>query len=153
MPQRRTAEPPMESAKNAWTEVAKAEKDLVAAATRTVERVPAPVDVIDSALVFAAKILRGQRDALVPLLEGVGPKRRTGEPALTPAADAVKSAFDLAESVVETQRKVLRGLVETVTPPLARHAETRKAAGSAAGRRTVARRASARPATKKGARA
>ena len=58
----------------------------------------------------------------------------------------VKAAFDLAEGVVETQREVLRGLVETVTPPLARHAEGRARAATASGPRTTARhrRASSR---------
>ena len=153
MPQPRTAQAQAQSVKKAWKEVAKVEKDLVATATKTVERVPAPVDVIDSALVFATRILRGQRDALVPLLEGVGPKRRSGEPALTPAAHAVKNAFDLAEDVVETQRKVLHDLVETVTPPLARHAAARKPAISSTGRRPAAKRAPARPAGKRAARA
>jgi hypothetical protein len=58
-----------------------------------------------------------------------------------------KAAFDLAESVVETQRKVLRGVVETVTPPLARHAEGRARAATAE-RRTTARRTPVRLARK-----
>jgi hypothetical protein len=124
MPKASTENKPR-SLREAWVEVAKVERDVVGTATRAVERVPAPVDVYDSALLFATRVLRGQRDALVPLLQGVGPKTRTGEPSLKSAAEAVKDAFDLAESVVETQRKLLRGLIETVTPPLARHAEPR----------------------------
>jgi hypothetical protein len=144
----RRAKPQPRSLEDAWAEAAKLEKDVIGTATRAAERMPAPVDVVDSSLLFAAKILRGQRDALVPLLQGVGPKTRKGEPALTPAAEAVKAAFDLAESVVETQRKVLRGLVETVTPPLARHAEGRARAATASGPRTTARRTPVGPARK-----
>lgn len=139
MPKTRTEKKP-QSLKDAWLEVARAEKDLVGTATRAVERVPAPADVYDTALLFATRVLRGQRDALVPLLQGVGPKTRAGEPALKTAAEAVKDAFDLAESVVETQRKVLRGLVETVTPPMARHAEPRAKAPAARVRRPTAAR-------------
>ena len=149
MPKARATKTQPSSVKEAWAEVAKVERDLVGAATRTAERMPAPVDVMDSALLFASRILRGQRDALVPLLEGVGPKRRKGEPALASAADAVKGAFDMAESVVQTQRKVLHGLVETVTPPMARHAVVRKAAGTSSARRPAAQRAAARPASKR----
>ena len=139
MPTTRTEKKPR-SLKQAWGEVAKAEKDLVGTATSAVERVPAPADVYDTALVFTTKLLRGQRDALVSLLQGVGPKTRTGDPALKTAAEAVKDAFDLAESVVETQRKVLGGLIETVTPPLARHAAPRVKAPTARVRRPAAAR-------------
>jgi hypothetical protein len=106
-----------------WSDIAKFEAGLIGTATKAVERVPSPADMLDSALVFAANTLKSQRKALVPLLKGVSPKGRKGEAILPSAADAVAAAYDLAERVVETQRKVLRGLVETVTPPLARHAE------------------------------
>ncbi len=105
-----------------WSEIAKDEAAAIGAATRAVERVPAPADMVDKALVFAANTLKSQREALVPLLEGVTPKRRKGETYLPSAAAAVSAAYELAERIVETQRKLLHGLVEAVTPPLARHA-------------------------------
>lgn len=143
----RTAKREPKTVKEAWAEVASVEKDVLGSATRVAERMPAPVDVIDSSLLFATKMLRAQRDALVPLLQGVGPKTGKGKPALTPAAEAVHAAFDLAESIVETQRKVLRGLVETVTPPLARHAH-RPAKATTRPRRVPSGRAPARRARK-----
>jgi hypothetical protein len=149
MPKPRSAKPQPPSVKDALAAVAKVEKGVIGTATRAAERAPAPVDVVESSLLFASRILREQRDALVPLLQGVGPKTRTGKPALRPAAEAVKAAFDLAESVVETQRQLLRGLLETVTPPLARHADDQAKAVTATGRRTPARRTPVRPARKK----
>lgn len=108
--------------KNTWSEIAKDEAAAIGAATRAVESVPAPADMVDRALVFAAKTLKSQREALVPLLRGVTPKNRLDGVRLPAAAAAVSRAYLLAESIVETQRKLLRGLVEAVTPPLARHA-------------------------------
>lgn len=108
------------------------------AATEVVESVPAPVDVIDGALAFAAKTLKAQREALVPLLESVTPKMATGR-AVPTVADVVASAYGLAERVLETQRKALRGMIETVTPPLSKHVSKANGA-SATPKRTVARR-------------
>ncbi|HVD01245.1 MAG TPA: hypothetical protein VNG93_08860 [Candidatus Dormibacteraeota bacterium] len=105
-----------------WNEIANDEKAFIGAATKAVERVPAPEDMVDSALLFAARTLTSQREALVPLLEGVTPTPRKGAKPHSSAAVAVSSAYGLAERVVETQRKLLRGLVEAVTPPLTRHA-------------------------------
>ena len=99
-----------------WTNIARTEERVLNAATEVVEAVPAPVDVIDSALSFAAKTLKAQREALVPLLESVTPRMATGRSVPT-VADAVASAYGLAERVLETQRKALRGMIETVTPP------------------------------------
>jgi len=107
---------------NTWSEIAKEEATFITAATKAVERVPAPVDMVDRALDFAARTLKSQREALVPLLDGVTPKGRRGTKARPSAAAAVSAAYDLAERVVETQRKLLHGLIEAVTPPLARHA-------------------------------
>jgi hypothetical protein len=58
----------------------------------------------------------------VPLLDGVAPKVRKGAKARPSAAAAVSAAYDLAERVIETQRKLLHGLIEAVTPPLGGHA-------------------------------
>ncbi|HVC04723.1 MAG TPA: hypothetical protein VND88_08600 [Candidatus Acidoferrales bacterium] len=121
-----------------WTNIARTEERVLNAATEVVEAVPAPVDVIDSALSFAARTLKAQREALVPLLESVTPRMATGRSVPT-VADAVASAYGLAERVLETQRTALRGMIETVTPPLAKHVRT--ANGSAATpKRSVARR-------------
>jgi hypothetical protein len=105
-----------------WSGIAKEEATLISAATKAVERVPAPADMVDRALVFAANTLKSQREALIPLLDGVAPKSRKGAKPRRSTAAAVSAAFDLAERVVETQRKLLHGLIEAVTPPLARHA-------------------------------
>lgn len=113
--------------RDGWSEIAKEEAALIGAATKAVERVPAPADMVDKALVFAANTLKSQRQALVPLLEGVTPTRRKGARGPS-AASAVSAAYDLAERVVETQRRLLRGLIEAVTPPLAQHATTVRAA-------------------------
>lgn len=129
----------------AWTEIAKDEKAFIGAATKAVERVPAPADMVDSALLFAARTLKSQREALVPLLEGVSPRPRKGAKPHSSAAIAVSGAYDLAERVVETQRKLLRGLVEAVTPPLAGHAPKAHVAVHAA----PARRAPRKRAVKK----
>src|SRR5579859_6576167 len=94
---------------NTWSEIAKDEASFISAATEVVERVPAPVDMVDRALDFAAKTLKSQREALVPLLDGVTPKGRRGTKARPSAAAAVSAAYDLAERVVETQRKLLHG--------------------------------------------
>ena len=135
----RTAKHPV---KDAWTEIARDEKSLIGAATSAVERIPAPADMVDRALVFAARTLRSQREALVPLLEGVTPKSRKGSRSRNSAAEAVSAAYDLAERVVETQRKLLGGLVEAVTPPLARHApKAHVAVHAAPARRTTRKRA------------
>jgi hypothetical protein len=150
---KRTARRPL---RDTWSEIeSEIEKDeaaMIGAATRAVERVPAPADVVDHALVFAAKTLRSQREALVPLLEGVTPKGRKGTSRRSSAAAAVSSAYDLAERVVEAQRKLLRGLVEAVTPPLARHAaKTRRVAKASAPRRTTRKRAPAHRTAKRAA--
>jgi hypothetical protein len=108
--------------KTAWAELAKDEAAAIGAATKAVERVPAPADMIDRALEFTANTLKSQREALVPLLKGIKPIGRRGGVRLPNAASAVSSAYLLAESIVETQRKLLRGMVEAVTPPLARRA-------------------------------
>jgi hypothetical protein len=118
MPKKRTTKVAL---KDTWSEIEKNEAAAIGAATRAVERVPAPADMVDRALVFAANTLKSQREALVPLIEGVTPKPRKGT-RLPSAATAVSSAYELAERIVETQRKLLRGLIEAVTPPLARHA-------------------------------
>jgi hypothetical protein len=125
---KKTSRTPRRSIDEAWTEIAKDEKALIGAATRAVERVPAPADMVDSALLFAARTLKSQREALVPLLDGVTKTGRKTVKPHSPAAVAVSAAYDLAERVVETQRKVLHGLVEAVTPPLARHAPKAHAA-------------------------
>lgn len=123
---------------NTWSEIAKEEESLIEAATEVVERVPSPADMVDRALAFAANTLKSQREALVPLLEGVTPKGRKGAKARPSAADAVSAAYDLAERVVETQRKLLHGLIEAVTPPLARHApKSRSTTKAAHARRTT----------------
>ena len=130
-----------------WTNIARTEERVLNAATGVVEAVPAPADVIDSALSFAAKTLKAQREALVPLLESVTPRMATGGSVPT-VADAVASAYGLAERVLETQRKALRGMIETVTPPMAKHVRT--ANGTAATpKRTVARRPVRAVATRK----
>jgi hypothetical protein len=125
---RRAVKPEDRLLKEPWSEIARDERAVLKAVTKVVETVPAQADVIDSALAFAVRILKSQREALVPLLEDVTPKLTAGG-TLPSAADAVKSAYGLAERVLETQRTALRGLVETVTPPLARHAK--KANGTA----------------------
>jgi hypothetical protein len=125
---------------NTWSEIAKEEATFIAAATEAVERVPSPADMVDRALVFAANTLKSQREALVPLLEGVTPKGRKGAKARPSAAAAVSAAYDLAERVVETQRKLLHGLIEAVTPPLARHAPKSRATAKAAQARRVTRK-------------
>jgi hypothetical protein len=140
---------PRRTLNSTWSEIAKDEALAIGAATRAVERVPAPADMVDRALVFAAKTLKSQREALVPLLEGVTPKRRKGSTSLPYAAKAVSAAYDLAERVVETQRKLLRGLVEAVTPPLARHASRSRVVTKAVrARRTPRKRASTHRAAK-----
>lgn len=108
--------------KKTWSEIAKDEASAIGAITKAVEKVPAPADMVDKALVFAAKTLKYQREALVPLLKGIGPKRRRDGSRLPSAASAVSSAYLLAENIVETQRRLLHGVVEAVTPPAARHA-------------------------------
>lgn len=118
--QHRTVRPEDRLLKKTWSDIARRETAVLKAATEVVESVPAPVDVIDGALAFAAKSLKAQREALVPLLERVTPKMSMGP--VPSAADAVASAYGLAERVLETQRKAFYGLVETVTPPMARHA-------------------------------
>lgn len=131
---------PRQFIRNTWSKIAKDEAEAIGAATRAVERVPAPADMVDKALVFAINTLKSQREALVPLLKGVTPKTRKGETAGPSAADAVSSAYDLAERVVETQRKLLRGLVEAVTPPLARHAPRARVVTKAAPARRTPRK-------------
>jgi hypothetical protein len=127
--------------KNTWSKIAKDEEAAIGAAITAVERVPAPADMVDRALVFAANTLKSQREALVPLLKGVTPKRRLDGVRLPTAAAAVSRAYLLAESIVETQRKLLRGLVEAVTPPLARHAgKSRVATKASRVRRTAPRK-------------
>jgi hypothetical protein len=131
--------------RDAWSEIEKDEAAMIGAARKAVERVPAPADMVDHALVFAAKTLKSQQEALVHLLEGVTPKGRKGTSRRSTAAAAVSAAYDLAERVVEGQRKLLRGLVEAVTPPLARHApRARRVAKPAPARRTTRKRAPAR---------
>jgi hypothetical protein len=125
---------------NTWSEIAKEEASFISAATKAVERVPAPADMVDRALDFAAKTLKSQREALVPLLDGVIPKGRKGANAGPSASAAVSAAYDLAERVVETQRKLLHGLIEAVTPPLARHAPKSRATAKAAHARRVTRK-------------
>jgi hypothetical protein len=105
-----------------WSEIAKEESAFVSAATKAVESVPAPADMVDRALDFAAKTLKSQREALVPLLDGAAPRVRKGAKPRPSAAAAVSAAYDLAERVIETQRKLLHGLIEAVTPPLGGHA-------------------------------
>jgi hypothetical protein len=134
---KRTSRHPL---RETWSELAKDEAELIGAAREAVERVPAPADMVDRALVFAAKTLKSQREALVPLLEGVTPKGRKGARSKPPAAVAVAAAYDLAERVVETQRRLLRGLIEAVTPPLARHATRRRAATKVVPVRRAARK-------------
>lgn len=125
-----------------WSDIARNEGAVLKAATKVIETVPAPADMIDSAIAFATRTLRAQREALVPLLESVTPKL-TSDRSVPTAADAVSAAYGLAERVLETQRKVLRGLVETVTPPLGRHAE--KANGASRTPKRAAVRRAARP--------
>lgn len=148
---KRTSRHPL---RETWSELAKDEAALIGAAREAVERVPAPADMVDRALVFAASTLRSQREALVPLLEGVTPKGRKGAKPGHSAAAAVAAAYDLAERVVETQRRLLRGLIEAVTPPLARHATKRHAATKVAPVRRAARKpaASRRAASRRAAR-
>ena len=133
------------SIEETWSEIAKDEAAAIDRATKAVEKVPAPADMVDKALVFAANTLRSQREALVPLLKGVTPRRRQGENTLPPVAAAVSAAYKLAERVVETQRRLLHGLVEAVTPPLARHSK-----GHAA--RPIPRRRPAHRAVRRGRR-
>src|SRR5450631_2614568 len=61
-----------------WAGIARREETVLNAATEVVETLPAPVDVIDGALTFAAKTLKAQREALVPLLESVTPGMARG---------------------------------------------------------------------------
>jgi hypothetical protein len=137
--------------RDTWSEIAKEEASFISAATEAVERVPAPVDMVDRALDFAAKTLKSQREALVPLLDGVTPKGRKGTKGRPSAAQAVSAAYDLAERVVETQRRLLHGLIEAVTPPLARHAPRTHATKAAHARRTTRKRAVARRTAKRAA--
>jgi len=142
--QHRMVRPEDRLLKKTWSGIARRETAVFKAATEVVESVPAPVDVIDGALAFAAKSLKAQREALVPLLERVTPKMSTGP--VPSVADAVASAYGLAERVLETQRKAFYGFVETVTPPMAKHA-TRATATPRMAKRVVrrpARRAGAR---------
>jgi hypothetical protein len=118
-----------------WSKIAKEEATFISAATKAVESVPAPADMVDRALDFAAKTLKSQREALVPLLDGVAPKVRKGTKARPSAAAAVSAAYDLAERVIETQRKLLHGLIEAVTPPLASHAPKSRTTKAAHARR------------------
>ncbi|HUZ86880.1 MAG TPA: hypothetical protein VNF26_08005 [Candidatus Baltobacterales bacterium] len=115
----------------AWSEIAKDEANFITAATKAVENVPSPAEMVDRALVFAAHTLRSQREALVPLLDGLTPKVRKGSKPRPSAASAVSAAYDLAERVVESQRKLLHGLVKSVTPAPVRHAPKRRAAAKA----------------------
>jgi hypothetical protein len=131
---------PKRTLNSTWSEIAKDEAAAIGAATRAIERVPAPADMVDKALVFAANTLRSQRAALVPLIEGMTPKRRKGAPSVPSAAAAVSAAYDLAERIVETQRKLLHGLVEAVTPPLARHASRSHSVTKAARTRRTSRK-------------
>ena len=139
-PRHQTLKPEDRLLNKTWADVARTEEAVLNAATQVVEAVPAPVDVIDGALAFAAKTLKAQREALVPLLESVTPRIATGRSVPT-VADAVASAYGLAERVLETQRKALRGMIETVTPPLAKHVSKANGASAtpkrAAVRRTV----------------
>jgi hypothetical protein len=130
-----------------WAGIARREEAVLNAATEAVETLPAPADVIDGALAFAARTLKAQREALVPLLQTVTPEMAMGRSAPT-VAEAVASAFGLAERVLETQRKALRGMIETVTPPLSRHARRANAA-PAPPKPAVARRAVRRVAARK----
>ena len=122
-PRHQTLKPEDRLLNKTWADIARTEEAVLNAATEVVEAVPAPVDVIDGALAFAAKTLKAQREALVPLLESVTPRMATGRSVPT-VADTVASAYGLAERVLETQRKALRGMIETVTPPLAKHVRT-----------------------------
>ena len=137
----RRVEPKDRLLKDTWAQIDRDEKRVLKAVTKVVETVPAPADVIDSSLAFAVRMLKAQREALVPLLDGVTPTVSAGG-ALPSAADAVASAYGLAERVIESQRRALRGLVETVTPPLARHGEkaTAGAPSRVPARRTAPRR-------------
>lgn len=108
--------------KKTWSEIAKSEARAVGAATRAVEKVPAPANMVDKALVFAANTLKSQREALVPLLKGIGPKRRSDGSRVPNAASAVSSAYLLAESIVDKERKLLRRMVGAVKRPTVRHA-------------------------------
>jgi hypothetical protein len=127
-----------------WSEIAKEESRFISAATRAVESVPAPADMVDRALDFAAKTLKSQREALVPLLDGAAPKVRKGAKARQSPAAAVSAAYDLAERVIETQRKLLHGLIEAVTPPLAAHAPKGRATKAAPARRATSKRVTRR---------
>jgi hypothetical protein len=145
-PRRQALKPEEGLLNKTWANIARREEAIMTAATEVVESVPAPSDVIDSALAFAAKTLKAQREALVPLLESVTPKMATGRSVPT-VADAVASAYGLAERVLETQRKALRGMIETVTPPLSKHA--RRVVAAATPKRAVARRPVRRTAARK----
>lgn len=135
---KKTTKSPKSPLQKTWSDIAKNEADLIGAATRAVERVPSPADMVDSALVFTLNTLKSQRATLVPLLNGVTPKGRKVEQSLP--ADAVSAAYDLAISVVETQRKVLKGFIEAVTPPLARHAPKGRVTKAARPARRVPRK-------------
>lgn len=143
---RATVKPEDRLLRESWPGIARNEEAVVKATTKVIETIPAPVDVIDSAMAFAERTLRAQREALVPLLESVTP-RMTSRRSVPTAADAVASAYGLAERVLATQRKVLRGLVETVTPPLARHAVASRAHTPRKG--VAVRRATPRKAARK----
>ena len=134
---RRTRKPEDRLLKETWSDIARNEGAVVKAATKVIETVPAPADMVDSAIAFTARTLKAQREALVPLLESVTPKMSSRRGVPTPA-EAVASAYRLAERVLETQRTVLRGLVETVTPPLAQHGA--KANGASRARKRAVRR-------------
>jgi hypothetical protein len=131
--------PTTRTLRNTWSEIAKDEAAVIGAATKAVERVPAPAEMADRALVFVAHTLKSQREALVPLLKGVTPKRRLNGVRLPATAAAVSRAYLLAENMVETQRKLIRGLVESVTPQPKRHAPKGRVATKAS---TVRRAAS-----------
>jgi hypothetical protein len=127
--------------RNTWSEIAKDEAAAIRAATKAVERIPAPAEMADRALVFAAHTLKSQREALVPLLKGVTPKRRLDGVRLPTAAAAVSRAYLLAESIVQTQRKALHGLVESAKQQPKRHAAKGRVATKASTvRRTASRK-------------
>ena len=125
---------------HAWSEIAKDEATFIKAATKAVENVPSPAEMVDRALVFAAHTLRSQREALVPLLDGVKPKVRKGAKARPSAASAVSAAYDLAERVVESQRKLLHGWVKSVKPAPAHHTTKGRAATKATHARRTTRK-------------
>ena len=124
--------------------IRKERKAVVKRATKAVEAIPAPAGMVDGALAFAARTLKAQRAALVPLLDGYRPKAGRVVKPHSRAAIAVADAYEIAEKAVQSQRKVIRRFFERLEPARPTHAPRAHVAVHAAPRR----RATPRPKAK-----